>query len=147
MTIALCCLCMAAAVPSLAQKRNWVLEAEDPHTVVTWNADQAEIISPKGSTLWYKEKMRGDVTIEYEAMAVLEPSNYETWNRASDLNCFWMTSDPAAPDVFTNLKARGGRFVNSYALRLYYVGFGGNGNTTTRFRRYKGDARGIDSVA
>ena len=147
MTIALCCLCMAAAMPSLAQKRNWVLEAEDPHTVVTWNADQAEIISPKGSTLWYKEKMRGDVTIEYEAMAVLEPSNYETWNRVSDLNCFWMASDPAAPDVFTNLKARGGRFVNSYALRLYYVGFGGNGNTTTRFRRYKGDARGIDSVA
>ena len=84
--------------------------------------------------------MEGNVTIEYEARIVSD-------GRISDLNCFWMASDPKAKDVFTNAKRRGGKFVNSYTMRLYYMGFGGNYNSTTRFRCYDGDARGVEDAA
>ena len=30
-----------------------------------------------------------------------------------------------------------------YSLQLYYLGYGGNHNSTTRFRRYDGDESGI----
>jgi hypothetical protein len=50
-----------------------------------------------------------------------------------------MAIDPEHPDdLFANRK-RGGRFRNYHPLRLYYVGYGANDNTTTRFRRYPGD--------
>lgn len=38
-------------------------------------------------------------------------------------------------------------FVNCYALQLYYLGYGGNSNSTTRFRRYTGDERGVTDAA
>jgi len=48
------------------------------------------------------------------------------------------TTDPNDPeDIFTN-KERGGIFKNYHSLKLYYVGYGANKNTTTRFRRYAG---------
>lgn len=55
----------------------------------------------------------------------------------SDVNCFWMASDPKAPDALP--ARRTGRFTDYDSLRTYYVGMGGNDNTTTRFRRYIGD--------
>ena len=59
-------------------------------------------------------------------------------DRVSDLNCFWMAIDPKHPkDIFAN-KKRKGSFKNYHSLRLYYVGYGANNNTTTRFRRYPG---------
>src|ERR1043165_3761458 len=51
-------------------------------------------------------------------------------DRVSDLNCFWMATDA--------LKRRSGKFTDYNDLRTYYVGLGGNSNTTTRFRRYIG---------
>ena len=60
-------------------------------------------------------------------------------DRVSDLNAFWMASDARSPgDLFAT--ARSGRFSDYNQLRAYYVGHGGNSNTTTRFRRYIGDA-------
>ncbi len=38
---------------------------------------------------------------------------------------------------------RNGRFRESYRLKCYYLGFGGNYNTTTRFRRYDGDSLAV----
>ncbi len=114
----------------------WLVEAEGEGSV-TWGKDSvADIHAPGGLTLWNKSLMRGNVTIEYEARIVGD-------GRISDLNCFWMASDPEAKDVFVNAKKRGGKFINSYTMRLYYVGYGGNHNSTTRFRRYNGDARGV----
>ena len=55
-------------------------------------------------------------------------------DRLSDLNQFWMASDPRNPDLFT----RTGVFSQYDSLLLYYVGFGGNTNSTTRFRKYNG---------
>lgn len=127
-----------------AQKKNWTIEAESPQTSVTWNGSTADIISPKGTTLWYNQKLIGDVIIEYDAQVIFDEKSDKEWNRLSDLNCFWMASDPKAKDIFVNLKQRGGKFINSYALQLYYMGFGGNHNTTTRFRRYDADSRAIN---
>src|SRR5581483_7403466 len=60
-------------------------------------------------------------------------------DRVSDLNAFWMATDSRSPkDLFAT--KRSGKFADYNQLRTYYVGQGGNSNTTTRFRRYIGDA-------
>lgn len=128
--------------------KHWVVESESADYRVTFRGDTADIVSPKGLTLWRKEKMKGRVTIEYDACVVVEESSNEPTNRLSDLNCFWMASDPKYPDdIFRRMKERGGVFLNSYALRLYYMGYGGNHNSTTRFRRYDGNEAAISDAA
>lgn len=118
----------------------WKVESESPDYKVTFQGDTLEIISPKGLTLWRKEKMSGRVTIEYDACVVDEAEG----DRLSDLNCFWMASDPKHPDnLWKREKWRSGIFANCYSLQLYYMGYGGNHNTTTRFRRYNGDETAI----
>lgn len=113
----------------------WKVESESPDYKVSFNDGACEIVAPKGLTLWYKEKMQGDVVIEYDAIVY----NEKEGDRLSDLNCFWMASDPVKGSVFSRLKERGGVFANCAQMQLYYVGFGGNGNSTTRFRRYTGE--------
>lgn len=49
-----------------------------------------------------------------------------------------MAIDPEHPDDTYADTSRRGRFPNYHPLRLYYVGYGGNDNSTTRFRRYPG---------
>lgn len=118
----------------------WKVESESPDYKVTFIGDTAEIVSPKGLTLWRKEKMNGRVTIEYDACIVVEKEG----DRLSDLNCFWMASDPTCPDnIWKREKWRNGIFLNCYSLQLYYMGYGGNYNSTTRFRRYDGNKAGI----
>jgi hypothetical protein len=132
--------CASAAKPTntLSPKnfnKYWHVESESPDYQVTFDGDAVQIVAPKGLTLWYKEKMNGNVVIEYDAIVYQEKEG----DRLSDLNCFWMASDPAAADVFKRSGARGGVFANCAQLQLYYVGYGGNSNTTTRFRRYTGE--------
>ena len=118
----------------------WKVESESPDYKVTFIGDTAEIVSPKGLTLWRKEKMNGRATIEYDACVVVEKEG----DRLSDLNCFWMASDPIYPDnIWKREKWRNGIFLNCYSLQLYYMGYGGNYNSTTRFRRYDGNEAGI----
>lgn len=118
----------------------WKVESESPDYKVTFVGDTAEILSPKGLTLWRKEKMSGRVTIEYDACVVVKREG----DRLSDLNCFWMASDPEYPDnIWKREKWRNGIFLNCYSLQLYYMGYGGNYNSTTRFRRYDGNEAGI----
>ena len=121
-------------------KKYWKVESESPDYSVTFQGDTAEIVSPKGLTLWLKEKMSGRVTIEYDARVVIR----EEGDRLSDLNCFWMASDPQHPDnLWKREKWRSGIFLNCYTLQLYYLGYGGNHNSTTRFRRYNGNEAGV----
>ena len=121
-------------------KKYWKVESESPDYSVTFQGDTAEIVSPKGLTLWLKEKMSGRVTIEYDARVVVR----EEGDRLSDLNCFWMASDPQHPDnLWKREKWRSGIFLNCYTLQLYYLGYGGNHNSTTRFRRYNGNEAGV----
>jgi hypothetical protein len=89
-----------------------------------------------GTTVWWREKLKAPVVISYEATVVNAGGPHD---RVSDLNCFWMATDPRTPDLLAPGHGRTGKFEEYDALRTYYVGQGGNTNTTTRFRRYAGD--------
>lgn len=119
-------------------QQKWEEESEVPSQIRYIAQDSClDIVAPKGLTLWYKTPFQGDLTIRYQIRAVSGP---EPTDRCSDLNCFWMASDPLHPDsIFARKAFRGGLFSKYYSLSLYYVGYGGNGNTTTRFRRYDGN--------
>jgi len=114
----------------------WVVEQMPGGTTEIKNG-KLEINDAKGCAVWFKKKLESPVMIEYEATMVKESGPYD---RVSDLNCFWMAIDPQRPDdLFAYSKVREGNFRNYHPLRLYYVGYGANDNTTTRFRRYPGD--------
>ncbi len=134
-----------SALNSKDFNRYWTIESESPDYKLSFHGDTAEILAPKGLTLWRNEKMSGNVTIEYDA-CVMDEGN--SGDRLSDLNCFWMASDPKFPeDIMKRKKERNGIFANCYALQMYYLGYGGNSNSTTRFRRYDGNEQGITDQA
>jgi hypothetical protein len=58
----------------------------------------------------------------------------------SDVNCFWMANEAraAADAPYSAQHHRSGKFPEYDSLLTYYVGMGGNTNSTTRFRRYDG---------
>jgi len=114
---------------------DWQVE-QMPGGRVRVNAGKLEIDDAKGCTVWLREKFEGPLMIEYEAVIIKKDGPHD---RGSDLNCFWMAQDlEHVDDIFANSQKRGGRFSNYDSLRLYYVGYGANHNTTTRFRRYTG---------
>jgi len=106
----------------------WRVESEAPDYRVTFHGDTCELLSPKGLTLWRKEKMKAGMTVEYDALVVD------------------VASDPQAKDLWARAAWRSGIFVRCYTLQMYYLGFGGNHNTTTRFRRYNGDEAGVENA-
>ena len=125
-------------------KKYWKVESESPDYRVTFRGDTCELLSPKGLTLWRKQQLTTNIVVEYDAQVVDEG---QEGDRLSDLNCFWLASDPQHSDLWSREKWRSGIFVRCYTLQMYYLGFGGNHNSTTRFRRYTGDERGVDSAA
>jgi hypothetical protein len=113
----------------------WTAELEKPGRVEA-RGGVLTLDVPAGCTLWFRHELAGAVMIEYEARMVKRGGVND---RVSDLNAFWMATDARSPaDLFAT--HRSGRFEDYNQLRAYYVGQGGNGNTTTRFRRYIGDA-------
>jgi hypothetical protein len=120
-----------------ADSGQWVVE-QMPGGTVSAKDGVIEIADAGGCTLWYREKLTTPVVISYEVTVV---SAGGLRDRVSDLNCFWMATDPKAPEgcPFASGHGRTGRFEDYDTLRTYYVGLGGNENTTTRFRRYAGD--------
>ena len=122
----------------------WQVESESPQYQVSFSGDTCEIVSPKGLTLWRRQKMKQGTTVEYDACVVDEG---KPGDRLSDLNAFWLSSDPHAKDLWARARWRSGIFLRCYTLQMYYLGFGGNHNTTTRFRRYDGDEAGVDDAA
>jgi hypothetical protein len=116
-----------------ADTGNWVLEAEQPARV-TVRDGVLDIDTPAGLSLWFKPQLMGAVRIEFDATAVAEGGVHD---QVSDLNVFWMASNRDGSAPFPS--ARGGRFAAYDDLRTYYVGLGGNRNTTTRLRRYVGE--------
>ena len=121
-------------VPCLAGT-HWLIEAESAQTRIVLRDDTLDITSPQGLSLWWDQPLKAPCTVEYRACVVMEGGSCD---RLSDLNCFWMASEP-----FTGMTKRGGRFAESYRLQCYYLGYGGNHNTTTRFRRYDGDTLAV----
>jgi len=114
---------------------NWTAEVEKPGRIEAHDG-LLTIDVPAGCTLWFRSELHGSVMIQYQARMV---SAGGANDRVSDLNAFWMATDARSPDdLFAT--HRSGKFADYNLLRAYYVGQGGNGNTTTRFRRYIGDA-------
>lgn len=125
-------------------KKYWTVESESPDYRVTFRGDTCELLSPKGLTLWRKDKLKADCAVEYDVCVVDEGRDGD---RLSDMNCFWLATDPQAGDIWKRAAWRSGIFLRCYTLQMYYLGYGGNSNTTTRFRRYTGDEAGVDDVS
>lgn len=112
----------------------WSIEAE-PGARVSARGGILDIDTADGVTLWYRRALTGPVAIEYDVMAVQAGGRNDA---VSDVNAFWMARDPAVPDGSVLARPRDGRFAGYDRLETYYVGIGGNRNTTTRMRRYVG---------
>ena len=115
----------------------WTAETEGPSSELSIVDETLDIDASGGATIWFKEKLRAPITIEYTAYVV---SNDGPNDRVSDLNCFWMAKDPRClENIFSCADTvRTGRFGTYHQLKTYYVGYGGHNNTKTRFRRYTG---------
>lgn len=114
-----------------AGSAQWCVEGRD--AALRFDGEARMIIENQtGVTVWFRARLTAPVTIRYTAKVLSS-------GRVSDLNCFWMASDPARPgDLLAPGHARDGKFASYDSLQTYYVGYGGNTNTTTRFRRYDG---------
>ncbi|MES2037373.1 MAG: DUF6250 domain-containing protein [Pseudomonadota bacterium] len=113
--------------------QQWLVESADiQHSNVSVYHHQLLIDAAGGATVWFKKKLSGDILIRYTRRVVMEQGRND---RLSDLNQFWMATDPRNQNIFT----RKGVFEQYDNLRLYYAGIGGNTNTTTRFRKYQGN--------
>lgn len=133
MAIPVMMLALTAAAPRPQPLADWRIEAESPDARVSARDGVIDIDTPKGLTLWWRRPIAAPVTIRFEAMAVAAGGVNDA---VSDLNAFWMASDADGGSVLAH--PRSGAFAAYDDLRTYYVGIGGNRNTTTRFRRYIG---------
>ena len=122
--------CLFALAAMAADSAQWIVE-QQPGGTVAIRGDGLDIDDAGGCTVWYRPKLTAPVVIRYEARVL-------STGRVSDLNCFWMASDPRRADLFAPGHGRDGKFATYDPLLTYYVGYGGNDNTTTRFRRYDG---------
>lgn len=117
-----------------SDRGQWAVE-QMPGGQVTIKDGAMVIDDAGGCTAWWREKLTVPVVITYEATVLDQGGPHD---RVSDLNCFWMAADPRTADLLATGHGRTGKFSDYDALRTYYVGQGGNENTTTRFRRYTG---------
>ena len=126
----------ATAALAAFDLRDWVVE-QMPGGSVTVRGDTLVIEDAGGATVWWRAPLTAPVEITYDVTAIDRGGPHD---RVSDVNCFWMANDPAAPDgcPFGPGRGRTGKFSDYDPLRVYYVGMGGNNNSTTRFRRYDG---------
>jgi rhamnogalacturonan endolyase len=109
----------------------WIIEAAPDAKVYT--KDNRLVLDTKGGvTVWWNQPLAKNIRIEYDRKIIMAGGAND---RLSDCNNFWMASDPRNKNLFT----RAGVLESYDSLQLYYVGIGGNTNTTTRFRKYEGN--------
>jgi len=112
---------------------NWKVEFEMPDSSSIRIVDnKLDLCAARGATVWFKHKLKGDVMIIYDVKVVNNGGKYD---RVSDMNTFWMATDPANEKEIL----RDGEFSSYDNLNLYYAGVGGHYNKFTRFRKYKSD--------
>lgn len=107
--------------------------AHKPGNVIADKNGKLVIDVDSGATVWLDKRLSGNLAITYTRRVVVDGGKND---RLSDFNHFWMASDPHNPNLFT----RSGKFEDYDNLDMYYVGMGGNTNSSTRFRRY-GDGK------
>lgn len=111
----------------------WITEiAHVPNSRVYTENGRLILDTKGGVTVWLNKLLSGNISIEYtrRVLTTGKPND-----RLSDLNQFWMAKDPRNSNLFT----RNGVLEEYDSLQLYYVGMGGNTNSTTRFRKYEGN--------
>jgi rhamnogalacturonan endolyase len=110
----------------------WRVELENsPGSSVNAENNKLVLNTGAGVTVWLKRKLLGNVLITYDRKVITGGGPFD---RLSDLNQFFMASEPQGQ----GLAVRNGQLDEYNAMKLYYVGMGGNSNTTTRFRKYDG---------
>lgn len=108
----------------------YVLEyAKKPGNVIEDRDGRLVIDVDSGATVWLDKPLSGNLLITYTRRVEVGDGKHD---RLSDFNHFWMARDPKNANLFT----RSGKFEDYDDIDMYYVGFGGNTNKTTRFRRY-----------
>jgi hypothetical protein len=112
--------------------RRWRVEAEDGAARVTAANGALLLEARKGLTVWLDQPLSGHYEIAF-TRTVLDDG--ALGDRLSDLNVFWQAQRGA--------EARSGRLDDYDRIPMFYAGIGGNGNTTTRFRRYDGSGARI----
>jgi len=111
----------------------WITEiAPLPGSTVQARDGKLVLDTRGGVTVWLNKKLSGNLLIEYHRKVLVQGGAND---RLSDLNQFWMASGTHADTPF----GRDGVFESYDGLRMYYVGMGGNSNTSTRLRKYEGN--------
>lgn len=111
----------------------WVIESpaeQNPEIRISDGRLAIEVTG--GATAWFNKKLSGNYLIEFKRKVIIAGGERD---RLSDLNMFWAASDPENANLFT----RTGVLEEYDSVRMYYVGMGGNTNSTTRFRKYEGN--------
>ncbi len=112
---------------------NWKVEFEKPDSSTIQIVDgKLDVSAARGATVWFKPRLKGNIMIIYD-VNVLDKGGKN--DRVSDLNAFWMATDPANEKEIV----RDGKFSSYDNLNLYYAGVGGHYNKFTRFRKYNSD--------
>jgi hypothetical protein len=107
----------------------WKAEiAPQPNSRVYTKDGQLVLDTKGGVTLWLNKLLTGNYVITYKRKVVVDRGVND---RLSDLNMFWMAQQPGFNHT--------GVLEEYDHLQLYYIGMGGNSNTTTRFRKYEGN--------
>lgn len=113
--------------------KQWIAEiAPQPNSSVYVKDGHLVLDTKGGVTVWLNKKLSGNIRIEYTRKVLVDTGKND---RLSDLNTFWMATDPRNNNLFI----RNGVLETYDSLQLYYVGMGGNTNSTTRFRKYEGN--------
>lgn len=116
---------------------NWISETPaSPNSKIVVADHQLLMDVAGGATVWFNKKLAGNIMIEFKRKVIVDSGKND---RLSDFNVFWMSTDPKNKNLFT----RSGVFKEYDSLLLYYVGFGGNTNKTTRFRKYNGSGERV----
>ncbi|WP_170887681.1 MULTISPECIES: DUF6250 domain-containing protein [unclassified Vibrio] len=116
---------------------NWVVEMSEVSRTEIKNG-ALDIDDGNGTTVWFKHDIDTPSVIEFDGMVVV---NGGPNDRGTDLNWFWMAQDPHSNSFFEKSEWRAGNMRKYDPMRLYYIGYGANDNSTTRFRRYAGDGK------
>lgn len=111
----------------------WITEIEPLPSSRVYTQDGKLIMDTRGGvTVWLNKKLKRNIEITFTRRVLTSAGPND---RLSDMNQFWMAEDPRNANLF----CRTGKFEEYDSLRMYYVGIGGNTNTTTRFRKYEGN--------
>lgn len=121
---------------SALDSQRWRIETQDPAGSGVYVEQQRLIMDTRaGMTAWLDRPLRGTYRIEFlRQVLVAGQAN----DRLSDMNLFWGAHEPGLATGQLQLKQRNGVLEAYDSMASWYVGMGGNGNSTTRFRWYDG---------